>query len=161
MKMTFLAAVLLTTSLVASDVRAGDEVKKDLVSIQGNWKLISVSVQGVMVPEATLKKVIKAGLAHSNGCLIEGDKFISKGDKIGTADTVVWTMRLNPTKKPKAVDLVHVAPDEGKTTPGIYSLEGDILKIYFPDPNAEGQKRPADFANKKGVMGYVLKRQKD
>ncbi len=161
MQTGFLVLVLLGASLVAAHVPAGEEAKKDLANLQGNWKVVSVSVQGKMLPEATLKK-LKGGSGLGYLCVIKGDKFVSKGDKkLGTRDTVVWTMRPDPAKKPKAIDLLHGAPDEGKTTPGIYSLDGDTLKIYIPDPNSEDQKRPTGFANKPGVLGYVLERQKD
>src|SRR6266496_3830538 len=159
MKPTFVLFVFVTV-MVTSNALGGDEAKKDLAKIQGDWKLVSLSVEGRLLPEVLLNKV--KGGAVGLSYAIKGDKFLGviKGDKIlADGEKVIWTIRLDPKKNPKAIELLHVAPDEGKTTPGIYSFEGDTLKIYFPNPNVEDQKRPTDFANNRGVMGYILKRQ--
>src|SRR5262249_18086035 len=66
---------------------------------------------------------------------------------------------LVPAAQPKAIDLIPVFP---YTTlfrfRGIYSLEGDVLKICYVSPNTpepEKKPRPSEFAAGKG-SGHVL-----
>jgi uncharacterized protein (TIGR03067 family) len=68
--------------------------------------------------------------------------------------------RLNPRRKPHRVDFQH--PDaptprnwKGHTTPGIYELDGDVLRICFP---AGGNGRPDSFEPGKGNWVYTLRR---
>jgi thiol-disulfide isomerase/thioredoxin len=66
---------------------------------------------------------------------------------------------LDPAAQPKAIDLIpEEGPAKGKTLRGIYSLEGDVLKICYVSPNTpepEKKPRPSEFAAGKG-SGYVL-----
>jgi uncharacterized protein (TIGR03067 family) len=65
--------------------------------------------------------------------------------------------KVDPAKKPKAIDIKNEKGD--KTSPGIYSLDGDTLKICTDKPGAE---RPTEFATKPGteLNVIVLKRVK-
>jgi uncharacterized protein (TIGR03067 family) len=70
------------------------------------------------------------------------------------------TYKLDPTARTKAIDYtLDYGPNKGKVLRGIYSLEGDTLKICRSDPDRE---RPADFATRadSGRMLFVLKRVK-
>lgn len=111
---------------------------------KGTWKVIAIEREGKQVPPKTfgdLKWVI-------------------------TADKIAWTderkneflYQLDPTKEPKAIDLIF---PERKTevTSAIYSLMGDDLKVCI---KTKGGGRPSEFGAKasSGQMLYTLKREK-
>jgi uncharacterized protein (TIGR03067 family) len=70
------------------------------------------------------------------------------------------TFKLDLSKKPKEIDVVFTeGPEKGKTSLGIYELEGDVYKVCI---GLTGKKRPTEFISKPG-SGHVLevlKRQK-
>lgn len=70
------------------------------------------------------------------------------------------TYRLDPSKKPRAIDLTSTSGEtKGRTYLGIYELDGDALKICFSEYE---QDRPREFAaqGKPGIRTLlVLKRQ--
>jgi len=71
------------------------------------------------------------------------------------------TYKLDPSKKPKAIDLTSVdGKTKGRTYLGIYERHGDSLKICFSEFE---QKRPAEFAaeGKPGIRTlFLLEREK-
>jgi uncharacterized protein (TIGR03067 family) len=73
-----------------------------------------------------------------------------------------FSFKLDPAKRPKAIDLaVSDEQDKGKIGHGIYDLDGDRLKICFPqDANAENE-RPTAFKSEAGsrLVLVTLKRQ--
>jgi uncharacterized protein (TIGR03067 family) len=66
------------------------------------------------------------------------------------------TFKLDPTQKPKTIDLTHAGEKKSR---GIYRLEGDRLKICYA---VNAKKRPAEFQTKVGAQQFlfVLKRVK-
>jgi uncharacterized protein (TIGR03067 family) len=65
---------------------------------------------------------------------------------------------LDPSKKPKAIDVTPLTgKDSGRALLGIYSIEGDTLKICV----ATGRRtpRPTKFKGGDGVVFLVLKRE--
>jgi uncharacterized protein (TIGR03067 family) len=58
--------------------------------------------------------------------------------------------KLDPTKKPKAIDVVL---QDKKTGQGIYSLEGDTLKICHGESD---DPRPSEFESKEGSRNTVV-----
>jgi uncharacterized protein (TIGR03067 family) len=78
--------------------------------------------------------------------VVEGDKFTIKvGDKAMRAAT----MKLDPSKKPKWIDITFTdGPEKGKTRLGIYMLDGDTHKICYGDL---GKERPTEFVSKPGT----------
>jgi uncharacterized protein (TIGR03067 family) len=143
MKVRSLIALAVVLLLAAFDA-PGDAITKEKKVLRGTWKLVAFEREGKSVPPAALKEL----------------KWVI------TADKIVWTderkneflYKLDPAKKPKAIDLIF---PERKTevTPGIYSLEGDELKVCV---KAKGGGRPSKFAARawSGQMLYTLKREK-
>jgi len=120
--------------LLAAAAPQDDATKKDKEKIQGKWKVISVEA---------------GGKREKNG---EGDIWTFKGDEMVTAE-VPRKYKLDATKKPKSFDL----SGEVVNMAGIYSLEGDELKVCL----GPAEKPPSAFSSKgdKHVL-MVLKRQK-
>jgi uncharacterized protein (TIGR03067 family) len=78
----------------------------------------------------------------------------------GKSSEDTYTYKLDTSKKPAEIDLtITNGVFKGKTYPGIYQLDGGTLKLCRNQP---GQKRPTEFASKKGsdTMFLVLKRVK-
>jgi uncharacterized protein (TIGR03067 family) len=115
-----------------------DEAKKELERIQGTW-----------VTELGGEKVL---------LVCTGDKYVQK---VGDVEVEKGTHKLDPTKKPKTMDITVTEGDaKGLLQLAIYELEGDTLKICA---NQAGDKeRPKEFSTKEGGgrILVVLKREK-
>jgi uncharacterized protein (TIGR03067 family) len=125
--------------LLAAD-DAKDEVKKELARFEGTWKIVSLESEQNKLNEDSLKDI---------RLKLEGDKFttiVNDGENHGT-------FKVDPTKKPKTMDITMADGDmKGKTMVGIYELEGDTYKLCV---DMSGKSRPTEFAVKPG-SGFVL-----
>jgi uncharacterized protein (TIGR03067 family) len=121
--------------------------KKDEEKIQGNWTVVSREFIGKKTPEAELKalKVI-----IKNGTITMDDG--KKKEKI--------RYKLDPSKKPKAIDLANTGIESKETTLAIYELDGDTLKICWSEKDPE--HRATKFASDEdsGQTVIVFKREK-
>jgi uncharacterized protein (TIGR03067 family) len=63
--------------------------------------------------------------------------------------------KLDPSKKPKQIDLEIM---EGQPNKGIYSLEGDTLKLCVSED--ENEDRPTEFATKPGTKIVLIEMKK-
>jgi uncharacterized protein (TIGR03067 family) len=128
-KVWILGAVALTLAVAATGW-AGGAGDKD--KLQGSWKLTNVYFGGKEMPGG---KAITITFAGDKVSFKEGDKGAEEG-----------TYKIDPTKKPKQIDLTKGkdGKDEAK---GIYSLEGDTLKIGigFSLKKEEVAARPPSF----------------
>ena len=126
------------------------DAQGDKEKIQGTWKIVSLHAH---LPKAELtKEALKSAKV-----VITGDKLAFHfGKKIHEAH-----FKINPTKKPKTVDLADANEKNGKTAPGIYKLDGDDLTLCW---NATNSDRPTEFTKvrKTGLdmRLLVLKREK-
>ncbi len=130
--------VLLVFSLVAFPVWSQDDEAKKL---QGNWTVVALEAGGKPVPEEQVKAV--------------NLQLTFKENKLTTqsaGETKEGTFKLDPTKKPKEIDVTFGV----KTSKGIYQLEGDTLKLCL----SEGE-RPTEFATKPGVNAGCMTLKKD
>jgi uncharacterized protein (TIGR03067 family) len=149
--------------------------KSDKDAIQGTWSVVSMEEGGrASKPEET----------KDDQVTITADKFtVVQGKRKEKQEE---TYKLDPGAKPKTIDLTmtmktmkfekvaaeigkgvevkqgeKVKPPEEKvevkTLKGIYSLEGDSLKICFNMPDKD---RPTEFAAKDGQVLITLKRAK-
>ena len=152
----FGVAVLAIVSLFAGvrpQAAGGDAkdqaVAKDLRAFKGTWRLSSKEVDGKKFSEEEIKDVI----ATTNG---EGRFSVRRGDKVIDEGTV----KLDPTKKPKTIDVTFTEGErEGKTALGIYEIESDAFRICIA---RVGDERPAEFSAKAGSSCtlFVYKRVK-
>ena len=146
-----LLALLITAAAalpILADPPQDDAVKKELKKLEGSWATVFIEAAGQKVTDEDKIKTRKL--------TTKGNKYTLKvGD-----ETVQGTIEINPTKKPKTID---VKPDsgsnKGKTLRGIYELDGDNLKICLAPP---GKDRPTAFATRPadGQQLVVYKREK-
>jgi uncharacterized protein (TIGR03067 family) len=107
---------------------------------------VSCEAEGENVPEKILKgEVVRWTITEKAiTSTVDGE---GKGEDKYTLD---------PTARPKAIDLTD---KEGRRTPGIYSLDGDTLKVCL---NEGSKERPQVFASKPDthLSVWVFKREK-
>jgi uncharacterized protein (TIGR03067 family) len=125
-----------------------DTSKKELKKLEGTWATVSIEAAGQKVTDE--EKIKNRKLSTT------GDKYrLQVGD-----ETVQGTIEINPSKKPKTID---VKPDsgtnKGKTLLGIYEMDGDSLKVCLAPA---GKDRPTAFttAAENGHQLVVYKREK-
>jgi len=130
---------VLALALIGFDATAGDG-KDDLKALEGTWGLIYFERDG--------KEVI---LQDETRAIYTGDKFVVKrGDQVISAGT----MKLDPSKKPKASETTYTeGPDIGKTFKGIYQIDGETVKFCRAD--SPGDERPTEFKTKPGSGQFV------
>jgi len=76
-----------------------------------------------------------------------------QGD-LGFTSVVKFTYKLDPTRKPKEIDLIWAEfANKGKIQLAIYELDGDTLKIC---ESPIGKERPKKFESKKGSGQSIL-----
>jgi uncharacterized protein (TIGR03067 family) len=143
MRMKALLATLACGIILAAVHAQDDAAKKELAKLQGVWKRVEAEVDGKKVPVAELQ---------TTTLTIQGDKYtLNTGGQVRTG-----VFKLDPTKSPKQLDIISDAgPNKGKSLPGIYELDGDILKYAVSNPDKD---RPTDFVSKPGQSLYVNKR---
>jgi uncharacterized protein (TIGR03067 family) len=138
MKRRCLLVVGVGLLLAAAD--AGEEVKKELAKFEGTWKLVSLETEQNKLGEDALKDF---------RLKIEGDKFTA----VENSGEVHGTFKVDPTKKPKTIDItMKEGPMKDKTMLGIYELDADTYKLCG---DMQGKSRPTEFAVKPG-SGFVL-----
>jgi len=123
--------------LLGAEQKKGD-AKKDQEALQGTWKVVTVEHDG------------KAEKDPGDFVMtFSKDTFtVKKGDEV----IVKGTFRLDPAKKPRAIDMAikeaKKEQDNGKEVHGIYELDGDSLKWCAAEPGETD--RPKEFATRSG-----------
>ncbi len=118
----------------------------DLARMQGIWTIVTIEAGGKADDKVTRGKIVIAGdtLAH-----------VKPDGTTGSRGTI----KLDPTKRPKEVDMTaQDGPNKDATFPAIYELDGDRLKFCMSYTWA----RPKEFATQPGhkQLLYVLQRDK-
>jgi uncharacterized protein (TIGR03067 family) len=146
--------LVLTTLSVALLLAAApdpkDDAKKDQEALQGTWRPVSSEQGGKDQTDE----------AKDHTLTFEKDTFtVKKGDEV----RVKGTFKLDPSKKPKAIDMtVTQGPrddDKGKELHGIYELDKDTLKWCTSEPG--GEARPKGFATKEGTKDLLVTLKKE
>jgi uncharacterized protein (TIGR03067 family) len=113
-----------------------------LKKVAGTWRLSSREKDGKKLPEDQVK---------STTLIVTGNKYAIRVDGKTVEE---GTVRIDPSQKPKAIDL-HPTNPEGKVQLGIYEIaEGGRFRICFTHPGS-GETRPSEFSTTKGT-GHVL-----
>ena len=139
---TVLVAGLLAAAapaLKGDDAVKDEAAMKDIDKLQGTWKLVGQEHEG---------KVIEG----TNEVLMVFDKD-TFSYKIGGEVGFTATFKLDPSKKPKAIDMTStenklIPESKGMTTQAIYDLDGDTFRLA--EPWAGFTERPKEFTTKKG-----------
>jgi len=122
------------------------DAKDDNKLIQGKWSVVSIEHGGEKEPADDIKKY---------KIVIDGNAFTANDGKKDEKATI----KLDPDKKPKTIDITPEKDGGKEKIAGIYELKGDELKICFGKP---GDGRPTEFASKRGTEQtlVILKREK-
>jgi uncharacterized protein (TIGR03067 family) len=136
------------TVLSANDAK-DEAIKKERKKYEGTWQVVSLEVNGKKVGEQDAQKITVINKPDGKWTIKAEGKVVARGTSV-----------IDPTKKPKAVDLtVTEGNDKGKTTLGIYEFSDDTRKVCLAPA---GKERPTDFAapSGSGRILAVLKRLK-
>jgi uncharacterized protein (TIGR03067 family) len=146
---TLAALALAAAAADKPDDAAKDEMKK----LEGTWAVVSVEAMG--------KAADKEKDPVPQQVVFKDDKITLK---MRDGDGPTFVFAVDPGQKPKAMNWIKEA--DGSHIGGIYSLDGDELKLCFPlvpKERKEGEtlKRPENFDTKdKPVMLLTAKREK-
>ena len=138
--MYFLVAVLLAAA-------PAEDKSKDAEKIQGNWTFVSREMGGKKTPEAELK-ALKVTIKDDAIMIDDGEKKEKHAYK------------LDPSKKPKAIDLANTGIENKETTLAIYELDGDTLKICWSEKDPDHRTTKFASGEDSGNTMMVLKREK-
>jgi len=137
--------VLVAGLLVAADDK-DNAIKQETKRLEGTWQVVGGEENGQeSAPDAI--KNLKLTFVFT------GNKVAVKVD--GVAQGEDTTFRLDPSKKPRELDMLV---KDRVVKRCIYSLDGDELKLCFPVK--EETARPSGFRTQKedGRVLYMLKR---
>lgn len=138
-------AILLVALVLPAVVATGEDKKDhpandDLKSLQGTWVTLKLVINGQTLVD--LKEPPKKG--QGTTITYNEHKWVIN---LGQNEFATGTSKLDPTKKPKQIDLSNESgPDKGKTLLAIYELNGDEYKVCIAAP---GKDRPTEFSSKK------------
>jgi uncharacterized protein (TIGR03067 family) len=112
--------VLMATSLIAAEPSKQDALTKDTDRIQGIWKLAALEADGKPAPAE----------------IVAALKLVFKDDTLtftpGEPGFTNYKFKLDATTRPAGFAMTHAdGANKGETEKGIYSLDGDHLKICF------------------------------
>lgn len=141
-RLTLLAVAVI--GLCTASVSLGQDKKND-EKLQGTWTVTGAEREG-----KTLEKV------HGDKLVLSGRNFTIKAH-----DTEMkGTFTVDATANPKVIDFKHTdGPHKDLTMEGIYTIEGDNLKLCVTEPGSK--QRPSDFTTKGSVRQMLITFKKD
>lgn len=123
---------------VKAEAKEDPAIKAELEKFQGAWMVTALEEDGVKQPESETKKL---------KVVFKGDKMVIGEEK----DNEEFTFKIDPSKNPKAIDLV--AGDGKQNVIAIYEFDGETLRICGNDKSKD---RPKTFGSKEGSGLGVL-----
>jgi uncharacterized protein (TIGR03067 family) len=120
-----------------ADDAKDEAIKKDRKKIEGTWRIVALEINGNKASEEDAKKLtVVNGVDGSWSLNSEGNE-VSQG-----------TSTIDPTKKPKTIDLTPTVGDEkGKQFLGIYEVGENTRRLCFAPL---GKERPTEFSSTSG-----------
>jgi uncharacterized protein (TIGR03067 family) len=139
--MTRSLCVTLVLILTLPCLSQGEDKKDDAKSIDGTWMPTEAELAGGKFPDEVRK---------SMKLVIDDGKYTVT---VGT-NPDKGTLKLDPSKKPKSMDITGAeGPNKGKTIPAIYELKDDTLKICY---DLSGKARPTEFMTAKDTKLFLV-----
>jgi uncharacterized protein (TIGR03067 family) len=146
-------AVCLAVLLAGSSGGGDDKADKD--KLKGTWKLAEVK----WAEEGKTTTIVLSSKSYLG---IDGDQMTRRDeDADGKVTETKYKLTLDPSKKPAAYERTALdGKDKGKTTTGIYKIDGDTLLMC-----SKKEGLPTDFAITQGKEVkdkylYTYKREK-
>jgi len=131
------AGFVLIALAISSRAPAQGDRAQELKQLEGTWDVIALEVDGKVQPKEKAPKEI----------LISGNKLTGLGPEM--------TITLDPTRKPKWIDLAFKKKDKLYPIRAIYEIKGDELKLCMPlAPRGKvfENKRPENFDTKESPV---------
>ena len=122
-------------SAAADDAKDKEEaIKKDRKLYEGTWRVVALVVNGDKSADEDARKLsVVNGADGSFSVRSEGNEVI-RGRNI-----------LDPSKKPKAIDLIVIEGDkDAQTVLGIYEITEKTRRLCYVSP---GLERPTEFTS--------------
>src|SRR5262249_2075678 len=128
-----------------------DKPKTDQELLQGTWEWVSWTQGGKTIKRDDLGE----DDARPKALKFSGDKVLTVMVNPGGKEVEFkYAFQLDPSRKPKAIDLTPEGEPKGMSGPGVYELEGDTLRVCFP--GQPDQERPTKLASKEGESYLLL-----
>ena len=146
----FICAVMVLAIPALLPAGGGDDVRRELKALEGEWKTVGMEAAGKQFPK---DKIL-------DFTIIVGADGKSTGKT--PKDEFQFTMTVNPSKSPKTFENLHESGEQkGKKQYGIYKLEGDKFTVCVTARGAQESDRPKDFNTKDtGNVVFVFERVK-
>jgi uncharacterized protein (TIGR03067 family) len=139
-----------TASLCLAADAPQDAVKKDMEKLKGTWKITSFDRNGEKPIGDDQLEAVTTTIGADGSFKVEA----------GGQTVVAATIKIDPTKKPKAIDFTFTEGDlSGTKALGIYEVTDEGFKYCRA---AADKPRPTDFSAKEGSEQtlVVYKREK-
>jgi uncharacterized protein (TIGR03067 family) len=111
-------------------------------NLSGTWSCLSATVDGKPLAKETTD-LLRLTLSQNRYTTEKGSQVLFES-----------TYTVDPAKKPKQINMVGTEGDRaGKEAQGIYSVEGDVLRICYVMP---GLPRPQGFESPTGSKAFLV-----
>jgi|SRR5579864_2260564 len=145
---------------------AGDEKSDEMKEFQGLWGIVRMNAGEGGSGSIPKRDLARMAVEIKGNTLIWHEKVDLPREGLKHRGTIV----IDPTKKPKTIDWIMVLQldEPGKeklvekkaTMLGIYSFEGNQLKLCLSNPLEEKPVRPKQFQSDRGSMLMILEKAK-
>ena len=135
-----LLLILMVILLQAVEIRGEDKGKDDSEKLTGVWACVSGVNDGKALSEDIVKQ-LKLTLTKDRYKTEKGQALLFDG-----------IYKIDAGQRPKHIDITAPEGEQaGKTSKGIYALEGETLRMCYADKD-----RPKDFESKPGSSATLV-----